>query len=282
MKFRYIFLSIVLMILILRFFVIDICKVSGNSMASTLYHNDWLVFVRRGLFFHDPKRLDIHVIKTDPRNRFEFNGFIIKRLVGMPGEHISFEDSLVKINGCLIGNPDSVRFDYTIPGTVVSYEKLVKVLPSTVTLNYSRYKSGFVLDLTSEERKSICQSLGLPVKYLTILKDQTSGSSGIHRINFYLDKDASKKTNIFPNSSDYSKSSDQMIKTENSTDIFSKQYFYMGDNRPCSTDSRNFGSIPERRIKGKVLFLLFRNHNGKIEMFKSLTKISHSAVKSHA
>lgn len=272
MKRKYFLLSIVILVLILRFFVIDICKVSGNSMASTLYPNDLLVFVRRGIFFHGQKRFDIHIIKSNPRNLFEFDGFFIKRLVGMPGELISFDDSLVKINGRIINNPDSVRFNYTIPDEAISYESLVKIIPFNIVLNYSRSKSMFILNLSSNERKELFKVPEIALKYLTILQDQTSPTNFDRQDLSNSNNDSCQEYHSLSNFRVLPNNAQPEPKTNTGIRILSNQYFYLGDNRPGSTDSRTLGSIPENRIKGKVLFLLFRIKNGRIEMFRSLAQ----------
>lgn len=279
MKLRYILLLIFLIVVILRFFVLDICKVTGLSMSSTLYPNDWIVFVRKGIFFHNPERFDIHIIKSYQRNLFDFDGFLIKRLVGMPGELISFDDPLVKINGQPIDNPDSVRLNYSIPDSVISFENLVNNIPSNINVDYSRVTSMFILNLSSNDKKELYRLPEIVRRNLTILKNQTSPTNFDHQDLSNSNNDSCQE---YPSRSNFRvlPINDQLEPKPNTgIRILSNQYYYLGDNRPGSTDSRSLGSIPEHRIKGKVLFLLFRNCNGRIVMFKSLDKVSQVTVK---
>lgn len=76
-------------------FVSQRVDVNGNSMNPTLFNNDSLWLNKLTYYFQNPKRFDIVVIDTD------LNGgeYIIKRIIGLPGDTIQIKNQKVYING---------------------------------------------------------------------------------------------------------------------------------------------------------------------------------------
>ena len=75
-------------------FVSQRVDVNGNSMNPTLFNNDSLWLNKLTYHFQNPKRFDIVVIDTD------LNGgeYIIKRIIGLPGDTIQIKNQKVYIN----------------------------------------------------------------------------------------------------------------------------------------------------------------------------------------
>lgn len=67
-------------------------KVNGDSMRETLFNNDILLLNRLN---KDYKRFDVVVVETDA-------SYIIKRVIGLPGEELKVEDNKLYINHNLI------------------------------------------------------------------------------------------------------------------------------------------------------------------------------------
>lgn len=67
-------------------------------MRPALEPDDWLVAVRR---FRIPKRGDV-VIFTHPSRP---GLFLIKRVIGLPGERVSAENGQISINGRVVADP---------------------------------------------------------------------------------------------------------------------------------------------------------------------------------
>lgn len=75
--------------------------VVGSSMFPTLHSDDLLVASKLDYRLHDPERGDIVILKSpvDPSHDF------IKRVIGLPGDHILIRDSHVLVNGVVLDEP---------------------------------------------------------------------------------------------------------------------------------------------------------------------------------
>ena len=75
-------------------------KVSGNSMFPELHSKDRLLIDKTAYDHKDPERGDV-VVFSEPRT----DKMLIKRIIGVPGDHIVIRNGEVKING-VTGNDD--------------------------------------------------------------------------------------------------------------------------------------------------------------------------------
>lgn len=83
---------IIIAILLFKKFVATPILVSGSSMHNTLYDNDVLILNKIAYVAGNIKRFDIVVIDNNDE-------FIIKRVIGLPGEKISYSDNQLYVNG---------------------------------------------------------------------------------------------------------------------------------------------------------------------------------------
>ena len=82
-------------LLIIRF-VGQRTEVSGSSMENTLSDGDNLIVDKISYRFHDPERYDIIIFPY----KYEEDTYYIKRIIGLPGEHVRIDDSgNIYING---------------------------------------------------------------------------------------------------------------------------------------------------------------------------------------
>lgn len=82
-------------VILIRSFIITPVIVSGNSMKPNLHNGEVLLEKKIGYNSSSIKRFDIVVIKTG-------NEEIIKRIIGMPGEHISYKNNKLYINDKIV------------------------------------------------------------------------------------------------------------------------------------------------------------------------------------
>lgn len=82
---------VILVVVLIRTFLVTPIKVNGTSMNDTLQHGDTMILNKIGMKINGIKRFDIVVIETD-------NSYLIKRVIGMPGETIEYKNGKLYIN----------------------------------------------------------------------------------------------------------------------------------------------------------------------------------------
>ena len=100
------YVYIILAVVLIRTFIVTPAVVSGASMDDTL-EDGQLVIINKFIYrFDDIERFDIVVVKNE-----EDNDKIIKRVIGLPNETITYTDNHLFINGELVTS------DYDFAGT---------------------------------------------------------------------------------------------------------------------------------------------------------------------
>ena len=90
----YPYLIIVLVVVLVRSFIITPAIVDGKSMYPTLNDNNIVILNKLDYKINGLKRFDIIVV--------DYNGEkLIKRVIGLPGEHIEYKNNMLFINGYL-------------------------------------------------------------------------------------------------------------------------------------------------------------------------------------
>lgn len=84
---------VIIIILFLMIYVVSVTQVVGNSMNSTLENGDVLILNKFKYRFTDIKRGDIISLEYDDTK------YLIKRVIGLPGDSISIRDNTLYING---------------------------------------------------------------------------------------------------------------------------------------------------------------------------------------
>ena len=85
--------AVIFVILFLMIYVVSVTQVVGNSMNSTLIDGDVLILSKANYRFFDIKRGDI--ISLD----YEDTKYLIKRVIGLPGDTIEIKDNVLYLNG---------------------------------------------------------------------------------------------------------------------------------------------------------------------------------------
>ncbi len=87
--------------IILRTYVFEMTKVDGVSMEPTLQNGDALFALKINYLIGEPERGDIVILEAPDRE----NEYYIKRVIGLPNEHIVIKDGLVYINDQMLPEP---------------------------------------------------------------------------------------------------------------------------------------------------------------------------------
>ena len=188
------FFPVIAAVLVLRSFVAEPFRIPSGSMIPTLLVGDFILVNKfayglRDPAFHtkflangEPERGDIVVFRypLDPRQDY------IKRIVGLPGDHIAYREKRLTVNGQEFAQQADGAFQVTGGGS-----------------------SGVVYRLVED--------MGGLSHQVLVDPDHTS-------VDFEYTVPAG-------------------------------QYFAMGDNRDGSSDSRVWGTVPERNLVGKAFFI---------------------------
>ena len=86
------YIIIIVAIILIKTFIITPIKVNGKSMTSTLEPKDIMILNKTAYYFNDPERFDIVVVSMPDE-------YLIKRVIGLPGERIEYIDNTLYVNG---------------------------------------------------------------------------------------------------------------------------------------------------------------------------------------
>lgn len=78
---------------VVRAFITSPIIVDGPSMEPTLYDRDQMIVNKFNYHFNEPKRFDIVIFHATEEKDY------IKRVIGLPGEHVEVEDDQLYIDG---------------------------------------------------------------------------------------------------------------------------------------------------------------------------------------
>lgn len=85
-------------VIVIHFFIFNLSTVKGQSMEPTLRDGEWLFINKIGYIIGGPDRGDIVILK-DPDEQLGFREFLVKRIVGLPGDTIEISEQKLYING---------------------------------------------------------------------------------------------------------------------------------------------------------------------------------------
>lgn len=94
----FIYVFLIFLIIFVRTFIVTPVRVNGSSMYSTLKNGEIMLLNKITYRFNDIKRFDIVVVNT-PDDK------IIKRVIGLPGETLKFENNVLYIDGQEVKEP---------------------------------------------------------------------------------------------------------------------------------------------------------------------------------
>ncbi len=147
------FFPVILLVLLLRSFLAEPFRIPSGSMRPTLLEGDFIlvnkwtyglrdpVFNLKFLDFGKPRRGDVVVFRypLDPTKDF------IKRVIGLPGDRISYRDKSLTVNGEAM--PQTADGVYTaggpMPGVVYRFEEELGPVQHRILVNPARPAEDF-------------------------------------------------------------------------------------------------------------------------------------------
>ncbi|KGE19479.1 signal peptidase I [Paenibacillus wynnii] len=89
---------------LLNIFVFNISTVKGQSMQPTLWEGEKLFINKITLSFANPKRGDV-IVLHDPSTGLNRKEYLVKRVIGIPGDVVEVRDHLLYVNGKVKAEP---------------------------------------------------------------------------------------------------------------------------------------------------------------------------------
>jgi signal peptidase I len=225
------FFPVALVVLVLRSFIFEPFRIPSDSMMPTLLDGDFIivnkyayglrlpVINRKIVPIGSPERGDVVVFRfpRDPSVNF------IKRLVGLPGDHIQVRNDRITVNG------QPVPFKVIAP-----------------------YNDGCYLYMQLAEEKlgnHVHQAMLCPVP-LSSTPVTPAGCNRSEARGYYCGGEGSGGSDP---------TVDAMVGESPvfDTTVPAGHYFMMGDNRDNSDDGRNWGFVPEDNLVGKATRIWF-------------------------
>lgn len=99
---------------LINMFLFSPSQVNGSSMEPTLHHEQWLISNKLAYLLGSPQFGDIVALENPVAS--EEDEFLVKRIIGVPGDHIEIKDNRVFRNGKMLEEPytdSEVEGDYT-------------------------------------------------------------------------------------------------------------------------------------------------------------------------
>lgn len=131
-----VYVIIILIIILLKMYVISPIRVNGTSMDPTLENGDIMILNKIGYRITKIKRFDIVVIKYKDE-------LLIKRVIGLPGEKIKYENNTLYVNGKKLDE----EFDKTY-----TYNFSLKEIGSTTVPDDSYFVLGDNREVSKDSR----------------------------------------------------------------------------------------------------------------------------------
>lgn len=277
-KYSYVILIPLGFAIFFRTFFIDFYYVPSSSMERTLFPGDYIAvnkfhygvkipqhlrnFPVLGSFFEAPKndynlyktlrayekfrREDIVVFKAVD----DSDKFLVKRIVGAPGDSLKIDDSKVFVNSqeLLEGNNVSYSYQHEMMDKTIVYENysndeyenlstdVKDRLKKDITIKPNYNYSLFPFSKQPVWTRDNYGALLVPKKGMQILLTKEN-------IDFYVRIIRNFEGELIKLKKDQTK----LYTFKNN------YYFMMGDNRHNSIDSRSFGFVPESYIQGKMV-----------------------------
>ena len=238
-RLAYDFFPILAVVLVVRSFLFEPFNIPSSSMVPTLYTGDFIAVnkfaygLRLPLTYNKvfdtghPEHGDVMVFRF-PENP---NIYYIKRVIGLPGDTVSYDNGILAINGQQV---DTKPANYSPDAVLTS-----QIVPAGITGNGET--------ITSEQAAQFGREEESHAKYY---QEQQGNHQHLVR---YLEGFNSSQYGPFLQSQ-----SPEVVASAGThwqIKVPENEYFVMGDNRDRSADGRYWGFVPDDNLAGKAVYV---------------------------
>ena len=238
-RWAYDFFPVLAVVLIVRSFLIEPFNIPSSSMVPTLYTGDFIAVnkyaygVRLPLTYNKvldtgaPEHGDVAVFRY-PENP---SIYYIKRVIGLPGDTVSYNQGTLAIN------------DTPIPTKAVNFD-------ADAELTSQLYPAGQVAPgqvLTEDNAIQMGQQEENAAQYFEEIQWDNK-----HLVRYLPDMNSAQYAPFLQQESPEVVSSEG---TEWRIKVPEGHYFVMGDNRDRSADGRFWGFVPDDNLAGKAVYI---------------------------
>ena len=244
-RWAYDFFPILAVVLIVRSFIIEPFNIPSSSMVPTLYTGDFVAVnkfdygIRLPLTYTkvldtgSPEHGDVAVFRYPNNPKI----YYIKRIIGLPGDTVSYDNGQLSVNGEPIPNQ---RVDYHVDSALTD-----QLYTPTKDPNNSD-----VWRMSPEDAVAQAQAEERTARYY---QEQLGAHTYLRR---YLGSEFQYNA--------YSSFLQQKVTQEGSWSVQVPEgnYFVMGDNSDRSEDGRFWGFVPDANLAGKAVYIWMHKKPG--------------------
>lgn len=239
------YFPVLAIVLVVRSFIVEPFNIPSSSMVPTLYTGDFVAVnkyaygIRLPLTYNkvinigEPQHGDVVVFRYPENPKI----YYIKRIIGLPGDEVSFNKGHLSVNGQPVPS-DQVEFTADEALTNQLYTPVKSSDPSREW------------DLSPENAAMVAQSEESGARYF---QEKLGEHTYLRR---YLSPDLVR--------AEYSDFLQQPIEYDGSWSVKVPEgnYFVMGDNSDRSEDGRYWGYVPDENLAGKAVYVWMHKKPG--------------------